>query len=72
MGKSPKKPLLKSKEEGSVIGLPAEEEKKSEIDDEIEDEPSIYFYEDDEEELEILVIKCLPILRHLMDQINSF
>lgn len=69
--KSPKKPLLKSKEEGQVIGLPIEEEKKSE-EDEFEDEPSIYFFEDDEDELENLAAKCLPILTEMMDQVNNF
>lgn len=69
--KSPKKPLLKSKEEGQVLGLP-QEEKKSEKEEEVEDEPSIYFYEDDEDELENLARKCLPILTELSKQIDSF
>jgi len=44
---------------------------KSEI-DEFEDEPSIYFFEDDEEELESLAKKCLPILTEMMNQIENF
>ena len=70
--KSPKKPLLRSKEEGQILGLPREEDKKSEQDRDIEDEPSIYFYEDDEEELENIVNKCMPILKHISKQIDSF
>ena len=69
--KSPKKPLLRSKEEGQILGLP-QEDKKSEQDRDIEDEPSIYFYEDDEEELENVVNKCMPILKHISKQIDSF
>ncbi|CAI2384584.1 unnamed protein product [Moneuplotes crassus] len=69
--KSPKKPLLKSKEEGQVLGLPPEEEKKSEKED-LEDEPSIFFFEDDENELENLAKKCLPILTEMMNQITNF
>lgn len=68
--KSPSKPLLKSKEEGQVLGLP-QEDKKVEKDD-LDDEPSIYFYEDDEDELETLVRKCLPILSEMLRQINNF
>lgn len=49
------KPLLKSKEEGQILGLPKDEEKdKSDKQSESEDEPSIYFYEDDDDELENL------------------
>lgn len=55
--KSPKKPLLKSKEEGQILGLPQQEDHKSDQNDNLDDEPSIYFYEDDEEELENLVTK---------------
>lgn len=70
--KSPKKPLLRSKEEGQVLGLPPpEEDKKSEKED-TEDEPSIFFFEDDEDELEILVKKCHPILTEMMSQITNF
>ena len=69
--KSPKKPLLKSKEEGQVLGLPPEDEKVSEKED-LEDEPSIYFFEDDEDELEILARKCLPILSQMISQIDNF
>lgn len=48
------KPLLKSKEEGQILGLPKDEDKKSDNQSDSEDEPSIYFYEDDDEELENL------------------
>jgi F0F1-type ATP synthase assembly protein I len=37
-----------------------------------EEEPSIYFYEDDEDELETLVTKCLPILKEFTRQIDEF
>lgn len=70
--KSPKKQLLKSKEEGNIIGLPQEKEKEVEKEDEVEDEPSIYFFEDDEEELENLTRKCLPILSEMNKQISNF
>jgi hypothetical protein len=70
--KSPKKPLLKSKEEGIILGLPQEKDKEPENEDEQEDEPSIYFFEDDEEELEILTRKCLPILSEMNKQISNF
>lgn len=70
--KSPKKPLLKSKEEGQILGLPQQEDHKSDQNDNLDDEPSIYFYEDDEEELENLVTKWMPVLNHMMTQINSF
>ena len=48
------KPLLKSKEEGQILGLPKDEDKKSDNQSDSEEEPSIYFYEDDDEELENL------------------
>lgn len=55
--KSPKKPLLKSKEEGQILGLPPtppDQEKDNSKDEDFEEEASIYFFEDDEEELENL------------------
>ena len=45
---------------------------KSDEESDIEDEPSIYFYEDDEDELEVLSKKCLPILTALTSQIKEF
>lgn len=69
--KSPHKTILKSKEEGQILGLP-QEEKKEEKEEDYDEEPSIYFYEDDEEELEKLVTKWLPILEELTRQINEF
>lgn len=63
---------MKSKEEGQILGLPKDDDKKSDKESETEDEPSIYFYEDDDEELENLSKKWNPILTALVSQIRDF
>ena len=58
---SPPKQLLKSKEEGRVLGLPKiEQEIKEDLSQ--PEEPSFYFYEDDEVELDNLINTVYPIL----------
>ena len=64
---SPSKPLLKSKAEGKILGLPKEDTNDSNksFENLPPEEPSFYFYEDDESELIDLIDMCLPILTHL-------
>ena len=52
-----------------VIGLP---EEAPSIDQNLEEEASFYFYEDDEDELANLIEICLPILNFLEYQIKDF
>lgn len=60
---------MKQKQEGKILGLP--EEKHDEVNN-IPEEPSFYFYEEDEEELENLVELVYPILEMLEFQIWKF
>lgn len=65
---SPTKQILKSKEEGKILGLPKQDQ---EIKEEIlqPDEPSFYFYEDDDTELDNLITIVYPILEQMEYQI---